>query len=569
MFVVFEGIDGSGKTTISNRVVRRLAERGIETCHLRQDGKFASSVTEAVRTLARDSRNLALVPEAELLLYAAREVQLTEEVLRPALAAGKLVVADRYLYTAEVLGRFGRGLEAEWVSSLLKLAGRGLVPDLVVLVDVAPGGARARRKASKLSEPTKKPPSRKGLAGAGLAQRLRAGYLQLAAAEPERFVVVDNDAELETIVERVQQLIESSLSRGVWRALVDFRAQVADDRAGDTHAATGKGVLADALERFLAKIGARAALEPGVAAFLLTGFHGERVDAWRAQLADKAPRVVLHALSGLVDAQSFQLRRRLAGAHPGEVAASLSGIGNDVAPARELRQELREPAGAEVAASLKGLGDEESFALRAALYERHPEAVVASLELLDDPRAWQLRARFLSVRGQRVVEDSELASVVMRSIRGLVDPRAWQLRDRCREVAPVAVLRSLSNLDDARSWQLREETLGRAPRPVLESLGQLRNARAWALRNAAALDCKEAVDGLVGADEPEAWALRERCADLWPSTVVKSLGVLHRASRGRALLERELSLYGHQLGVLRNASALALDLFSSAAPFEE
>jgi dTMP kinase len=377
MFVVFEGIDGSGKTTISNRVVRRLAERGIETCHLRQDGKFASSVTEAVRTLARDSRNLALVPEAELLLYAAREVQLTEEVLRPALAAGKLVVADRYLYTAEVLGRFGRGLEAEWVSSLLKLAGRGLVPDLVVLVDVEPAVGRARPNAEKMNQPTKKTPSPKGQARAGLAQRLRAGYLQLAADEPERFVVVDNDADLETIVERVQQLIESSLSRGVWRALVDFRAQVADDRAGDTLAATGKGPLADALERFLAKISARATLEPGVAAFLLTGFHGARVDALRAELAEKAPRVVLHALSGLVDAQSFQLRRRLAHAHPSEVATSLGGIGNDVAEARELRQELRDAAGAEVAASLKALADDESFSLTAPHKERHPQAVVA------------------------------------------------------------------------------------------------------------------------------------------------------------------------------------------------
>jgi dTMP kinase len=569
MFVVFEGIDGSGKTTISNLVVRRLAQRNVETCHLRRDGKFASSVTEAVRTLARDSRNLALVPEAELLLYAAREVQLTEEVLRPALASGKLVVADRYLYTPEVLGCFGRGLDPDWVSQLLKLVGRGLMPDLVVLVDVEPAVARARRKASKLSEPTKKPPSRKGLAGAGLAQRLRSGYLQLAAAEPERFAVVDNDAELETIVDRVQQLIEASLSRGVWRALVDFRAQAGAQEPGGKPGAGNPSALGDALERFLAKIRARAALEPGVAAFLLTGFYGERVDALRSELAEKAPQVLLHALGGLADPHSFQLRQRLARSHPGEVASSLTGIGSDVSAARELRQELRERAGAEVAASLKGLADDESFALRAELYERYPEAVIGSLDLLDDARAWQLRERFLSVRGQRLAEDMELGSVVMRSIRGLGDARAWQLRDRCWEVAPVAVLKSLSNLDDERSWRLREETLGRAPRPVLESLGQLRTPRAWALRNAAARDSKEAVDGLAGADEPEAWALRERCADLWPSTVVKSLGPLHQGPRGRELLERQLSLYGHELGVLRNASILALNLHSSAASLDE
>ncbi len=566
MFVVFEGIDGSGKTTISNLVVRRLNERGVETCHLRQDGKFASSVTEAVRTLARDSRNLALVPGAVLLLYAAREVQLTEEVLRPALAAGKLVVADRYLYTAEVLGRYGRGLDPDWVTSLLKLVGRGLVPDLVVLVDVEPAIARARRKASKLNEPTKKPPSRKGLAGAGLAQRLRAGYLQLAAAEPERFAVVDNDADLETIVDRVQRLIEVSASRGVWRALVDFRAE-SSERHGKP--AAGSGSLEDALQRFLQKIEARAATEPSVAAYLLTGSHGDRVDGLRERLAATSPRVVLHALTGLTDRVSFELRRRLAAEFPGEAAASLAGIGNDVAGARAFRHELWERAGVGVAASLKGLGDDESFALRERLYERCPKAVVGSLELLDSLRAEQLRERFLREHGATLTGDLELASVVMRGLRGLGSDRAWELRDACWSVAPVAVLKSLSDLDDARSWQLREDNLGRAPRPVLESLGQLRTARAWALRNATAHECKEAVDGICGADEPEAWALRESCANLWPSTVVKSVGVLRDSARGRALLERQLSLYGHELGVLRNASLLALNLMSRAEQLEE
>ncbi|HYP91029.1 MAG TPA: dTMP kinase [Polyangiaceae bacterium] len=564
MFVVFEGIDGSGKTTISNRVVRRLAERGIDTCHLRQDGKFASSVTEAVRSLARDSRNLALVPEAELLLYAAREVQLTEEVLRPALAAGKVVVADRYLYTAEVLGRFGRGLDPEWVSSLLKLVARGLAPDLVVLVDVEPAVARARRKASKLQEPTNKPPSRKGLAGAGLAQRLRAGYLQLAAAEPERFAVVDNDAELETMVSRIQQLIEASLARGVARALVDFRADVAPA------ASVGSRVSpSDALERFLHKVGARAELEPGVAAFLLTGFFGAPVDALRRRLASSAARVVLHALTGLADVVSFELRQQLVKAYPAEVAASLLGIGNDVEGARELRLELLERAGADVAASLRGLLDNESFELREALYDRHPEAVLGSLAAQGGAWAWRLRERFLETRRSQLAEDAELAAVVMRGVRGLGDARSWELRDVCWPVAPVAVLKSLADLDDERSWRLREENLSRAPRPVLESLGQLRTDRAWQLREAAAESSKEAVDGIAGADDERAWALRERCAELWPSTVVKSIGALRDTARGRALLERQLARYGHELGVLRNASLLALDLPPGTAESEE
>ena len=87
MFVAFEGIDGSGKTTISNLVAEQLTGRGLSVAHMRSKGRFASSVSEAIRTLARDSTHVELVPETEFLLYLAREVQLIHERLRPALAS--------------------------------------------------------------------------------------------------------------------------------------------------------------------------------------------------------------------------------------------------------------------------------------------------------------------------------------------------------------------------------------------------------------------------------------------------------------------------------------------------
>ena len=122
MFVVFEGIDGSGKTTISNRVAKALRERGLTVEHLREEGAFASKVTQGIRDFCRDARNMALSPRAELMLYVAREVQLADEVLRPALARADVVIADRYLYTAEVLAQAGRDLPGEVTDSG---AGRG------------------------------------------------------------------------------------------------------------------------------------------------------------------------------------------------------------------------------------------------------------------------------------------------------------------------------------------------------------------------------------------------------------------------------------------------------------
>ena len=187
MFVVFEGIDGSGKTTLSGRVARRLREEGLSVEHLREGGKFASAVTEEIRAFGRDARNLELSPEAELLIYAAREAQLLDEATIKAIAACDVVIADRYFFTAEVLAIHGRGLPAERVRALLHAASRGIVPDLVILIDTDPQIARARRRVAKILAPDAKAPSRKGLSGAGLLHRLRAGYQpQRAIADHHR-----------------------------------------------------------------------------------------------------------------------------------------------------------------------------------------------------------------------------------------------------------------------------------------------------------------------------------------------------------------------------------------------
>ena len=110
MFVVFEGIDGSGKTTISNLAAERLRAAGLTVEHLREGGKFSSTVTQNLREFGRDVRNLDLTPFAEFFLYVTRDVQLLEEMTRPALGRADVVIADRFLFSAEVLARHGRGL---------------------------------------------------------------------------------------------------------------------------------------------------------------------------------------------------------------------------------------------------------------------------------------------------------------------------------------------------------------------------------------------------------------------------------------------------------------------------
>jgi dTMP kinase len=557
MFVVFEGIDGSGKTTLSNQVVTQLRAQGLQIKHLRAEGKFASRVTEAIRTLGRDARNLDLDPKAEFLLYVARELQLVEEVLKPALSQHDLIVADRYFPTAEVLARYGRHLPREFVTRTLQAVASEIVPDLIVLVDVDPTLARARRKAQKLAVADRLPPSRRGLAGVGLQHRLRAGYLALAHESPERWFVLNNEAELEDSVRDITQLISRALQSDARTALGELRRRSTPPRAAGQVAPAPRSA-SDALTVFLAWLNQRAAREPRVAAYMLSGLSGPALDELRLSLTASVPEAVLAGLSGLADDASFRLRERLKSTQPGAVAASLVGIPNRDARAAELRASLLAQRPGEVLASLATQPDASAWQMRQAWFDAQPHAVMRSLRGLGDDAAWALRERWLAAHATRLDTEYELARTAAVSVSGSHDERAWRLREAAAPAAPVAALHSIMGLTCERSWQQRERYLLRAPKIVMATLRSLRDARAWELRRAVAADCKEALDSIFELDDPEAWELRERFADVWASTAVKSLGGLADGARGRAFLERQLAAHPDNISLLKHASAVAL-----------
>ena len=97
MFVVFEGIDGSGKTTLSGKVAATLTEAGISVHQARPKGELKSRLAGEIRTLARDPRNLTMSPHTEMFLYIARDTQTIDTVIRPQLSEAEVVIADRYL----------------------------------------------------------------------------------------------------------------------------------------------------------------------------------------------------------------------------------------------------------------------------------------------------------------------------------------------------------------------------------------------------------------------------------------------------------------------------------------
>lgn len=193
-FLSFEGTDGAGKGTQIRLLARRL-ER-LSPLLVREPG--GTRLGEQVRSLVLHTQG-QVVPAAEMYLYMAARAQLVDEVIRPALAAGRLVIADRYHDSTLAYQGCGRGLEVGWPRGFPR-------PDLTILLDVPPEVA-AERLASAGRER-----DRLEREAEDFHRRVRNGYLELAAAEPDRFVVIDAGRPPTTIHQDVLTVVETALT---------------------------------------------------------------------------------------------------------------------------------------------------------------------------------------------------------------------------------------------------------------------------------------------------------------------------------------------------------------------
>ncbi len=552
MFIVFEGIDGSGKTTVSNRVAKVLRRRGLEIEHVREGGEFASPLVSRMREFGKDPRNMAMAPFTEFLFYVARDAQLLAECIHPALRRDGLVFADRYLYSYEVLSHYGRGVPRERIRPVLDAVADGVWPELVVLMDVDPYVARARRKVGKLAKRAAGTKSgggsRKGLQGIGTQHRLRDGYLDLAASEPDRWLVINNadplgsKSDLKAVVQRIADAIErrwqgQSSREVIAAAKVEVPPSIAAERA----------TIDAGRDAFYRHIEARSERERDVAAYFLASLNDERAYDLREKWADDAANAVAYGLRGLDHERAWGLREALAEAAPFYVARSLDGRSLDEERTAAMRERFVEGEPRAVLATLDGDDSETAWALRERLLDDHLDGVVSSLKRIASERAWALRERFAA--GQR---DPAAMAPLVESLRGLDDERAWSIRDRYLDVLPSQVLGSLASVEDARSWVLRSRYASQAPKIVLRTIDGIDEPRAWALRRVYAPRVKEALDSMSGLDSDVAWTIREQCLSVWPSTTVKSLSALAGTERGRAMALEALRRYPDNISLLKH-----------------
>lgn len=219
-FIVLEGPDGSGKSVQARALVEHLRGRGLAVTQSREPG--GTAMGEQVRRIVNDPGPTPRGPKADVMLYTAARAQHVDEVIEPALQRGEVVVCDRYYTSTMAYQGYGSGMDLELLKRIQAWATGGLDPDLVVLLDVSPQTGLDRRAAGDADELTRwEDESRFDLA---FHTRVREGYLEMAAADPERWVVVDGGGAVEVVATAVGRAVDAVLVGAVGGGAVEGAA---------------------------------------------------------------------------------------------------------------------------------------------------------------------------------------------------------------------------------------------------------------------------------------------------------------------------------------------------------
>jgi dTMP kinase len=207
-FITFEGTEGGGKSTQMALLAERLRALGRTVTVLREPG--GTPIGEEIRhTLQHSSQNAAMTPEAELLLLNASRAQLVREVIRPALAAGQVVLCDRFYDSTTAYQGYGRQMDLDIVKQVIDLAVGPTRPDLTLLLHVPVEVSEARRQARRSGAPVR---DRMEEADRAFFQRVARGFAAIAAAEPGRVRWIDATGSVEAVRQAVWRGVEACLS---------------------------------------------------------------------------------------------------------------------------------------------------------------------------------------------------------------------------------------------------------------------------------------------------------------------------------------------------------------------
>ncbi len=202
LFVTFEGIEGSGKTTLAKRTSAHLTGEGYNAILTREPG--GTEIGREIRRLLLDPENSGIHPVTELLLYFADRSEHVRKVISPALKRGDIIICDRFSDSTIAYQGFGRGIDIDMLNDLDRIASDGVKPDLTFVFDLDVRTGLGRNMLINKSD-------RFEMEEIAFHERVRKGYLRIAEQEPDRIRVIDALQPLDSVWEEIRVIIESYL----------------------------------------------------------------------------------------------------------------------------------------------------------------------------------------------------------------------------------------------------------------------------------------------------------------------------------------------------------------------
>ncbi len=203
MFITLEGPEGSGKTTQIYLLAGWLRQQGYQVVLTREPG--GTAIGDQIRGVLHDMDNTAMDARTEILLYSASRAQHVAQLIRPALAAGKIIISDRYADSTLAYQGYGRGLDLEMLTTITTFATGGLTPDLTLYLDiVAKEGLQRRRLGGDEW-------NRLDAEALDFHQRVRSGYLEMIKREPDRWAVIDAARSVEEVQAEIRTVVQINL----------------------------------------------------------------------------------------------------------------------------------------------------------------------------------------------------------------------------------------------------------------------------------------------------------------------------------------------------------------------
>lgn len=202
-FISLEGIDFSGKSEQARRLFETLRGAGYDAALLREPGGV--EIAEAIRHILLDAKHGRMTERTEILLYSAARAQITNEKIQPLLAAGKIIVADRFVDSTTAYQGYGRQIDLDFVRQVNRFATGGMLPVITFLLDIPLAVAEQRQRQSG------KVVDRLEREDLSFHERVRQGYLQIAQAEPARFAVLDGTPPVAVVAQQINETLRQRL----------------------------------------------------------------------------------------------------------------------------------------------------------------------------------------------------------------------------------------------------------------------------------------------------------------------------------------------------------------------